>query len=155
DPSVLGRGMHTQMDDLISKPCKLLQEGTHSVLLIDGLDECDGHNVHQEILHLIGAMLDKHCAVLRILLSSRPEPHIREMFQDKSLRRLFDSTNIEQSFNDIRGYLRYEFACIHRKHSTTMRNIPTPWPSSQVLEMLVKKSSGYFIYAATVIKFVD
>ncbi|KAJ7766455.1 hypothetical protein B0H14DRAFT_2253018, partial [Mycena olivaceomarginata] len=30
-----------------------------------------------------------------------------------------------------------------------------PWPSSEILDLLVQKSSGYFIYAATVIKFVD
>jgi hypothetical protein len=36
-----------------------------------------------------------------------------------------------------------------------MRNIPTPWPAPDILDMLVWKSSGYFIYAATVIKFID
>ncbi|KAJ6458978.1 hypothetical protein C8R45DRAFT_1221465 [Mycena sanguinolenta] len=36
----------------------------------------------------------------------------------------------------------------------TMTNIPSPWPSPDVLEELVQKSSGYFIYASTLIKFV-
>jgi hypothetical protein len=36
-----------------------------------------------------------------------------------------------------------------------MASIPTPWPSPGILERLVEKSSGYFIYASTVIKFVD
>ncbi|KAJ7054996.1 hypothetical protein C8F01DRAFT_1088381 [Mycena amicta] len=35
-----------------------------------------------------------------------------------------------------------------------MRGHP-PWPSDSILNFLVNKSSGYFIYAATVIKFVE
>jgi hypothetical protein len=36
-----------------------------------------------------------------------------------------------------------------------MKNIPTPWPAPEILKKLVYDSSGYFVYAATVIKFVD
>ncbi|KAJ7920873.1 hypothetical protein B0H13DRAFT_1605006 [Mycena leptocephala] len=36
-----------------------------------------------------------------------------------------------------------------------MVNVPTPWPSSEILDNLVYKSSGYFVYASTVIKFID
>jgi hypothetical protein len=36
-----------------------------------------------------------------------------------------------------------------------MATVPTPWPSPDVIERLVEKSSGYFIYASTVIKFID
>jgi hypothetical protein len=34
-------------------------------------------------------------------------------------------------------------------------NVPTPWPSPDVLDSLVSKSSGYFVYTSTIIKFVD
>ncbi|KAJ7929416.1 hypothetical protein B0H13DRAFT_1596234 [Mycena leptocephala] len=33
--------------------------------------------------------------------------------------------------------------------------IPKPWPSPRIIEDLVHKSSGYFIYASTIIKFID
>ncbi|KAJ7190990.1 hypothetical protein GGX14DRAFT_381575 [Mycena pura] len=33
--------------------------------------------------------------------------------------------------------------------------VPTPWPSTGALNRLVTKSSGYFIYATTIIKFID
>ncbi|KAJ6509803.1 hypothetical protein DFH09DRAFT_883001, partial [Mycena vulgaris] len=61
----------------------------------------------------------------------------------------------EQSFMDVRNYLRNEFDRIHREHHETMASVPTPWPPSLVLGELVDTSSGYFIYAATIIKFVD
>ncbi|KAF7330634.1 NACHT domain-containing protein [Mycena sanguinolenta] len=36
-----------------------------------------------------------------------------------------------------------------------MAAIPFPWPATQVVDSLVQKSSGYFIYASTIIKFID
>jgi hypothetical protein len=36
-----------------------------------------------------------------------------------------------------------------------MERIPSPWPSREILNILVEKSSGYFIYASTIIKFID
>ncbi|KAJ7262464.1 hypothetical protein C8J57DRAFT_1719377 [Mycena rebaudengoi] len=60
-----------------------------------------------------------------------------------------------QSFEDIRTYLRDEFDRIHHEHRQTMTNIPTPWPSPETLDKVVEKSSGYFIYASTLVKFID
>ncbi|KAJ7206201.1 hypothetical protein C8J57DRAFT_1614913, partial [Mycena rebaudengoi] len=154
DPSVLGRGMDVQLRSLIVEPCKLLHDPTPSVLLIDGLDECEGNNIQHEILQLIGSTVKDDGPQLRILVASRPEPHIRETFDAESLQGLVDVTNTEQSFEDVRTFLCAEFSRIHREHHA-MGNIPTPWPSSEILETLVQKSSGYFIYASTVIKFVD
>jgi hypothetical protein len=36
-----------------------------------------------------------------------------------------------------------------------MMAVPTPWPSPDVVDSLVDKSSGYFVYASTVIRFID
>ncbi|KAJ7906071.1 hypothetical protein B0H13DRAFT_1619832 [Mycena leptocephala] len=33
--------------------------------------------------------------------------------------------------------------------------VPFPWPRSEIVQELIKRSSGYFIYASTVIKFID
>ncbi|KAF7344231.1 putative nwd2 protein [Mycena venus] len=155
NPSLLGRSLDMQLWNLILEPCKLIQDATPSVLLVDGLDECESHNIQREILRLIASAINGHGVPLRILVASRPEPHLRETFDEESIQGLFDSVNIEQSFEDVRTYLRYEFSRVHRQHSTTMQQILTPWPSPKVLEMLVQDSSGYFIYASTVIRFVD
>ncbi|KAF9058432.1 hypothetical protein BDP27DRAFT_1507883, partial [Rhodocollybia butyracea] len=50
---------------------------------------------------------------------------------------------------DIRTYFLDEFARIHREQHQTMSTIPLPWPVPKVLDTLVEKSSGYFIYAST------
>jgi hypothetical protein len=33
--------------------------------------------------------------------------------------------------------------------------VPEPWPSPEIIDDLVEKSSGYFIYVSTIIKFID
>ncbi|KAJ7442968.1 hypothetical protein FB451DRAFT_1413884 [Mycena latifolia] len=83
------------------------------------------------------------------------EPHIDEVFREPYLAGSHRPLNIKQSFEDVRKYLRHEFARIHREHQETMGTVPKPWPSAQVVQGLVEKSSGYFIYASTIIKFVD
>ncbi|KAJ6525214.1 hypothetical protein B0H19DRAFT_1199523, partial [Mycena capillaripes] len=87
------------------------------------------------------------------LVGSRPEAHICEVMEGPSFRGVYRKFNVKQSFDDVRTYFRSEFAKIHHDHST-MASVPTPWPSEAIMEQLVDESSGYFIYATTVIKFV-
>ncbi|KAJ6555332.1 hypothetical protein DFH09DRAFT_923966, partial [Mycena vulgaris] len=152
DPSVMGRQMGVKLRKLVLEPCQSLS-GVSPILLIDGLDEREGRDVQQEILRLLGNVAHPNPLPLRLLFSSRPEPHIREKFDSFSSR--YDSVEINQSFTDVRNYLCSEFDRIHREHHETMASVPTPWPPSRVLRELVANSSGYFIYAATIVKFVD
>ncbi|KAJ6523651.1 hypothetical protein DFH09DRAFT_189825 [Mycena vulgaris] len=152
NPSVVGRHMGVQLRKLVVEPCQSLS-GASPILLIDGLDECEGQDVQQEILRLLGNAAHPDPLPLRLLISSRPEPHIREKFDSFPSR--YDSVKLDQSFTDVRNYLRNEFDRIHREHYETMASVPSPWPPRHVMERLVDKSSGYFIYAATIIKFVD
>ncbi|KAF7377482.1 NACHT domain-containing protein [Mycena sanguinolenta] len=124
------------------------------VIVIDGLDECEGKEIQHEILRSIGTAVREGPLPLRFFVASRPEPHIREVFTG-ALQDVHFGINIEQSFIDVEKYLLDEFARIHREHHETMAAIPFPWPAPQVVDSLVQKSSGYFIYASTVIKFID
>ncbi|KAJ7137965.1 hypothetical protein C8R44DRAFT_695208 [Mycena epipterygia] len=155
DSTIVGRHMDVQLRKLIIEPCRLLTDAAPLILLIDGLDECEDDNSHLEVLRLLRHAACEYLRRFRILIASRPEPHIRETFDDSSFHGHYDSVNVEQSFEDIRKYLHDEFARIHREHQGTMRHVATPWPSSDILSMLVKKSSGYFVFASTVIKFID
>ncbi|KAJ7450402.1 hypothetical protein FB451DRAFT_1374745 [Mycena latifolia] len=154
DPSVVGRGMNTQLHKLIIEPCAMLRNSPTIILLIDGLDECKGHEVQQEVLRLLGSAVSK-CPMLRILIASRPEPQISQVFKEPGMASLYHLLDIGPSFMDVRNYLLSEFNRIHHEHDETMAAIPTPWPMHHIVEALVDKSSGYFIYAATIIKFID
>ncbi|KAJ6570918.1 hypothetical protein DFH09DRAFT_1246855 [Mycena vulgaris] len=126
-----------------------------AIVIIDGLDECEGQDFQREILRSIGNAVRKSQLPLRFLVASRPEPHIQEVFRGPSLAKRHRHLNIQQSFDDVRRYLRDEFARIHREHHETMATVASPWPSPADIDTIIRKLSGYFIYAATVIKFID
>ncbi|KAJ6465446.1 hypothetical protein C8R45DRAFT_1174019 [Mycena sanguinolenta] len=107
-----------------------------------------------ELLHAIRIASSHSPLFLRFIVASRPEPYIHEVFESPVYSDVHRSFNVEQSFDDVRKYLSDEFARIHREHRT-MANIPLPWPLPDILEKLVRKSSGHFIYASTIIKFID
>ncbi|KAJ7925697.1 hypothetical protein B0H13DRAFT_2568509 [Mycena leptocephala] len=155
DPSIIHKSLSIQLQRLIMEPCRDTGTPSHTIVIIDGLDECGGQNVQQEILRAIGGTVCEQQLPLRVFIASRPEPHIRDVFREPCLAGLHWPFNLQRSFNDVRTYLHDEFTRIHREHRQTMATVTTPWPSKEVIEHLVKKSSGYFIYASTVIKYID
>ncbi|KAJ6551280.1 hypothetical protein B0H19DRAFT_1378054 [Mycena capillaripes] len=153
DPSIMSRSLSTQLQRLIIEPCRRTLHGRTFTVIIDGLDECEGQDIQREILCSIGRSNEPQLP-LQFLVASRPEPHIRDVFTDV-LNGIHRPVNIKQSFEDVEKYLLAEFARIHREHRATMSRVPIPWPSADIIDDLVKKSSGYFAYAFTVIKFID
>ncbi|KAJ7813252.1 hypothetical protein B0H13DRAFT_2468821 [Mycena leptocephala] len=154
NPSLVDKSLSTQFRKLIVESCRQSTSTHMLVVVIDGLDECEGQKVQQEILCLIGRAVTEQQLPLRFLIASRPESHIREIFTG-ALNNIHCPLNVEQSFQDVRRYLFDEFARIHRDHRATMARVPYPWPTPEIIKNLVNKSSGYFIYASTVIKFID
>ncbi|KAJ7845479.1 hypothetical protein B0H13DRAFT_2409709, partial [Mycena leptocephala] len=154
DPSITDYSLSVQLQQLIVEPCRQNLYSHTLTVIIDGLDECDSQHIQQEILWSISSVMHDSSLPLRFLIASRDEPHIREIFTG-SLNKLHCPLNVNQSFADIRKYLLDEFARIHREHCATMSMVPEPWPSLEIINHLVWKSSGYFIYASTVIKFID
>ncbi|KAJ7204824.1 hypothetical protein GGX14DRAFT_646452 [Mycena pura] len=159
DPSLVDKSLEIQLQKLIIEPLRLRQTrmGATStpglIVVIDGLDECQDPKIQQRILLLIGRAVDKQQLPIRFLVASRPEPHICEIFSG-ALNGIHCPVNVEQSFEDVRRYLLDEFTRIHGEHKT-MAMVPYPWPSQKMVDNLVWKSSGYFIYASTVVKFID
>jgi hypothetical protein len=89
---------------------------------------------------------------------SRPEQHIRQAFNDQnSLGSLSFSIALDDTYqpdDDIWVFLQSTFDEIERKHPSRA-HIPTSWPSSKDIRWLVEKSSGQFIFASTVAKYVN
>ena len=130
------------------------------LVVIDGLDECQGNNDQSKILSYIHDLVDKHRLPLRFLIISRPEPHIRETFDEPVMSNVTKVLSLYGDFGphgDVSTYLRDEFRRIQdsKRHKDILRSVPKPWPSEKVIEQIAKKAGGYFIYAATVIKYVD
>jgi len=105
-------------------------------------------------------MVHTHHLPLRFLIVSRPESHLLEAFEDGELANIAKVLSLygdHRADGDVSMYLQSEFSRIYsaKRHRAVMRFIPRPWPSEDIIEQLVWKSGGYFIYASTVIKFID
>jgi len=127
------------------------------LVIIDGLDECRGNNDQSVILSHIHDLVDKHRLPLRFFITSRPESHIRETFDEPLMSSVTQVFSISGDFGDVLMYLQDEFMRIQdsKRHKEIMRSVPKPWPSNRVIQSIAEKSGGYFIYAATIIKYID
>lgn len=162
DPTIPERNLEAQAYGLIVAPMKTLNLGPAApfMIVIDGLDECDGKPIQVLIINIIRDLIHLHDLPLRFFVASRPEPHLREVLDQSSSSSLVSRLVLDHTFGpslDILHYLRERFAEIDRKRypNRTETQARNEWPSTHDLERLVQNASGHFIYAATVIKFVD
>jgi len=130
------------------------------LFVIDGLDECQGHDDQCHILAQVSHIIHTHHLPLRFLIVSRPESHLCEAFEEPSLARISQTLSLYGNFQvsaDVSTYLQSQFSriCDSKRHRDAMESVPRPWPSDHTIWRLVKKSEGYFIYASTVIRFVE
>ena len=166
NPSIPTKALEIQLQKLILEPLQQvsLESKQPIVIIIDGLDECEGEEVQSNVLRLLGSVFQRPsvggCDRICFIVSSRPEPRIHDEFTMDPLssvtRQIFLGQTPEAN-DDIRTFFRLRFTEIHDspKHRLTMSNVAKPWPSYSVLDNLVDKASGQFIYPATVLKFVD
>ncbi|KAJ7724376.1 hypothetical protein B0H16DRAFT_1596531 [Mycena metata] len=158
-PSLLGQPLEVQVKKLIVEPFRSASREFASPMLIviDALDACNGPEMQHRILTLLAQLVIVHHLPLCFLLTSRPTPHLRATFDSPIFRKLTTRISLDNftSNADVRHFLRNEFARIHHLHNPSMRGIPAPWPPEDVIELLVQKSGGQFLYAALVVKYVE
>lgn len=92
DPSILHKPLAIQIQNLIvplftPMPPNAIQTDfsplyaqPRHVIIIDGLDECNGENSQRDIIEHIGKLANTNCIPLRFVITSRPELHIEESF---------------------------------------------------------------------------
>jgi hypothetical protein len=158
DFSLPNRSAAVQLKRLIVEPIRLLPiPARPTIIIIDGLDECEDFNSQRDILTLIGRVTMDPNVAIRFIIASRPEHQICDTFNKEPL---FSSTRrlvLDEGYNtaaDIERYLRDEFEEIYSRNRDIMPDVQSPWPLANHLRGLVWRASGQFIYAATVIKFV-
>ncbi|KAK6980942.1 hypothetical protein R3P38DRAFT_3116863 [Favolaschia claudopus] len=150
DPALVRKSLAGQMSKLIIDPYCDAPSSHKFVIVIDGLDECDGEQHQQEILHCVKQACSQNLVVLVV---SRPEPHICEAFLASRLSQIL-YLSVGSSLDDVRLYLLRELRRIRQTHES-MTTAPDIWPDWTTVEYLVKQSSGHFVYATTVIKYID
>lgn len=157
DPAITYRALKDQFEKLILQPLLGITQTRSQivarVIVIDALDECEREADVRAILQLLAQTKNIRPVPLRIVVTSRPELHIRlgfkEMangtYQDLVLHEV-PRTTIE---HDIRLFLEHELSIIRKE-----RMLASDWPAQQQILALVELAVPLFIYAATVCRYI-
>ena len=165
DPSIFDKSLETQVEVLIILPLEMaratitpvIAEEWPRLILIDGLDECNGHSIQYSIIRTLSTALLQHRVPLILFVASRPEPHIRNAFNASDISGSSHHIVLDNSYDpdaDIKVFLLSRFKEIKKNHPLATF-IPKSWPPAEIIDRLVQKSSGQFIYASTVMKYLD
>ncbi|KAJ7704281.1 hypothetical protein B0H14DRAFT_2548121 [Mycena olivaceomarginata] len=159
DKLIVGRALAISFQELLVEPLKKLSDLQRTpVIVLDGLDECADHKIQQQILRLFIGAIRHHNLHLRLLIVSRPEPHLREVLETEetfAICRHFALSADESAYHDIRTYFHVEFSRIRCEFIARGISLEPEWPSPNTVDQLVRTSSATFIYATTVIHFID
>jgi hypothetical protein len=161
NPLIFYQSLKSQLEILIIRPLLRLQEQIKQIfiILIDGLDECTEHAHQSDLIKLLGTISRSRKIPVVFLVASRREPQIETAFIHKQIEHLvlilpLDNSDIEQTSDDIRHFLNDKFQEITEMH-LRRRLLPPNWPPASMVEKIVDKSSGQFIYASVVISYVS
>ena len=154
DPTVARNSLTSQLKNLIVDP--LSSTNISCVVVIDALDECIDDQPASAILSVLGHV--ENLPLVKFFITGRPEPRIRDGFRLpllKPITQIFLLHEVELSNvdKDIRLYLQETLTTV-AKHRSDF-DVSDPWPCDQDLTTLTKKSSGLFIFASTLVKFIE
>jgi hypothetical protein len=153
--------LEQQFQELIVKPCRELTadqwKSLPHLIIIDGLDECTDIPSQERLLSIIReAKMAEPPLPFDFLICSRPEPRIRNAFNRDGFQSILDRVDLGDEFEagkDIANYLRDEFHKIHQEHGA-IGHVAPDWPGDGVIQQLVQRACGQFIYATTVVKYI-
>ena len=145
----------SQLKDLIVDP--LSSTSISCLIVIDALDECVDDQPASAILSVLGRYVNQLQSV-KFFITGRPESRIRSGFRLpllEPLTQIFLLHKVEPSNigGDIRLYLQEKLGAVAKRRSDL--DLSDPWPSDEELTALTKKSSGLFIFASTLVRFIE
>ncbi len=158
NPMILDQTIKAQLTELVIRPLSDHTRIASRLIIIDGLDECsNAHLQCQLLLECVEALRLNNNLDLRILIASRPEQHLRMTFNSLVPKLLLSRLALSDHYSaskDIRVFLQSKFEWL-KTHHPMRYVIPSSWPGDRTVENLVTKSSGQFIYASLVIKYIS
>ena len=155
DPTLAHASLISQLENLLVNP--LLGESiSKCIIIIDALDECIDDQPASAILSVLGRFA-KQLPLVKFFITGRPEPRIRSGFRLPLLEPitqvfLLHGVELSSVDNDIQLYLTQRLAMIAKQRSAL--ELSDPWPQEIEIKALTKKSSGLFIFASTLARFI-
>ena len=159
DLSTFQKDVDTQMERLIINPIiQASDEGKTFrypfLIVIDGLDECEGTEEQCAFLRAISGAIGRYSLPLYFFITSRRGGHIvKWLNEDRTCRWILDlDQNHIQTKRDIEAYICSEFERIRIVH-----HIPESvgWPSQAIIQTIVSKANMLFSCASEIMAFID
>jgi hypothetical protein len=132
--------------------------GRLPVIVVDALDECGGlegqASAQRKALMKSLDSWSKLPKKFKLVVTSRGEMDIERTFRATSHFSIVISTGDDvdmHSSNDIRTYFKQEF----RRVVSDYESLNDEWPGEPTIDSLTKKAAGLFIWAKTVIRFIE
>ncbi|KAF9442942.1 hypothetical protein P691DRAFT_779144 [Macrolepiota fuliginosa MF-IS2] len=159
DLGLLQKDMRTQFKKLLVEPLSAMKLEKKLLIIVDGLDECDGNAAQREIIHLISSVAKAPSSLPVVwMICSRPEYQIKHTFLSADFRveckrrelRVDDS----EARRDIETFIRAGFQEIREEYPTVDVQEDGSWPAAEDVDKIVSAASGLFIYTAVLIKFI-
>ncbi|KAF5344326.1 hypothetical protein D9756_011308, partial [Leucocoprinus leucothites] len=156
DPALATASLSTQFDDLLIQPLRGLDTTGNDldgcVVIIDGLDECQGTAEQSEIVRIIATSAHNRTTPFRWFITSLPEDPITRTMNSAAVSPVCTRVELPVSRaidHEILLFLVDEFKEIRDDHG-----LPESWPSEEVLALLVERGAGLWIYVATMVRFI-
>jgi hypothetical protein len=161
DPLIFEASIEFQLRELIINPLLDLQNASNNVPfflgVIDGLDECINRALQCSLINVLGNIFQSKPIPLVFVIASRHDPHIEMSFGKGGVSDILLTIPLDdytKSLEDIRLYLDDKFAELTEIHPLR-RNLPKSWPGIQLIDTIVDKSSGQFIYASVIMSYIS
>ncbi|EKM77530.1 hypothetical protein AGABI1DRAFT_101598 [Agaricus bisporus var. burnettii JB137-S8] len=161
DPAIFEKTPRTQFRHLIVEPLSMLQMSDQSffkeplVIILDGLDECKGIDEQCELVEMIGEVVRlKTDLPLLWLITSRPELHLKSLFSRAEFAIACGREILvidAETRDDVERFLRDGFDGIRARYPYVT---DASWPSLEQFGEVAYVSSGLFVLASTIIKYI-
>lgn len=155
DPLICSASIDEQFKLLLSSPIQTIPRSSPIILIVDGLDECDGIREQEQILDALHSLASSDHSPFLVLIASRAEPHLVMHFNKigSSVESIFLDYKYRPQ-DDIRRFVIAKFDEIIKTHHLA-QTLGKEWPEKSDIDAITNKSSGQFIYAATVMRFIQ
>ncbi|KAG8871827.1 hypothetical protein FRB97_008273 [Tulasnella sp. 331] len=152
DTEIMRRTPEVQFRQLIQTPLQSLAGDLDSptlVMLLDGLDECN-EDYACRLLKAVGQSLNKLPTIARVIITSRPEPHLLSPHRLEPMRSQLvvyslDTEKVSQVKMDIWKYFNEDLPGMVKSWVEDSLD----WPGEERRMMLVELSQGLWIHTTT------
>jgi NACHT domain len=151
-PNVQDDSLPVQLEKLLVRPFK--ETRLSATIVVDALDECEDKEPVSEFLSALAVHVN-NVPTVRFFITGRPEDRIRSGFKLPPLRTKelplhdVDSATVD---SDIKSFVTFRLDKIATRRR---QSISGQWPSDRDIAVVLKKTSGLFIIASVILRFID